>query len=156
MEINYGYKAEISPIIIFEKMKKCTYDFFNKNKILNINIITKNYLNKRASIINLIKRISDKLGFKSQTFFLSIYYLDIVKLESNEALLFNNYNSLALSCLVLASKYSENDPMIPQLPYFIRAYFSVIEKKNRNSIAISVEIRWIVCVSSTLQNVSQT
>ena len=137
MEIKYGYKSEIPPVIIFEKMKNCSYDFFNKNKKLNINIITKNYLKNRASIINLIKRISDKLGFKSQTFFLSIYYLDIVKLESNEALLFNNYNSLALSCLVIASKYSENDPMVPQLPYFIRAYNSVIEKKNRNSIAIS-------------------
>ena len=137
MEINNDCIAEIPPLLIFEKMKNCTYDFCKKNKKLNINIITKNYLNNRTSKINLIKRISDKLGFKSQTFFLAIYYFDIIKIESNETLTFNNYNSLALACLIIASKYCENDPMVPQLPYFIRAYNSVVEKKNRNSIAIS-------------------
>ena len=137
MEISHGYKAEIPPMIIFEKMKNYSYDFYQKNKALKKYLITKDYLNIRLSIINLIRRISDRLGFKSQTFFLSIHYFDIVKLESNEASLFNNFNSLALSCLVIASKFCENDPNVPQLPYFIRVYNSIVENKNRNSIAIS-------------------
>ena len=137
MEISHGYKAEIPPMIIFEKMKNYSYDFYQKNKALKKYLITKDYLNIRLSIINLIRRISDRLGFKSQTFFLSIHYFDIVKLESNEASIFNNFNSLALSCLVIASKFCENDPNVPQLPYFIRVYNSIVENKNRNSIAIS-------------------
>ena len=141
MKINHGYKAEIPPKTIFEQMKKYSYNFFQKNKKLNINIEIKGYFEIRNSIINLIKRVSDKLCFKSQTFFLSIYYLDIIKSECIENIennsLFNNIASLALSCLVIASKYCENDPNVPQLPYFIKIYNSIVDIRNKNIIAIS-------------------
>ena len=137
MEINHGYKTEIPQKLIFEQMKNCSYDFFQKTQNININLKLKGYFQQRNYIINLIKRISDQLGFKSQTFFLSIYYLDIIRLESTSNSLFNNFPSLALACLVIASKYCENDPNVPQLPYFIRVYNSIVDIRNRNTIAIS-------------------
>lgn len=150
MEINHGYKAEIPPQIIFEKMKNCSFDFFHKNKILNLNLITNDYLSTRKSIINLMKKISDRLGFKSQTFFLSIHYFDIIKSESNDPSLFNNYYSLALSCLVISSKYCENDPYVPQLTYFIRAYNNIVENKNKNTIGLSDLIYYEVKICKIL------
>ena len=135
MEIHRTYKSEIPPKIIFEEMKDCFYDFYKKNKKMNSNILIKDYLQIRNSLINMLKKISDKLGFKSQTYFLSIYYMDIIITENNEIIIFHNYTSLALACLVIASKYCENDPNVPELPYFIRIYNSIVE--NKHSIAIS-------------------
>ena len=141
MKINHGYKAEIPSKIIFEQMKKYSYNFFKKNKKININSKIKGYFQRRNSIIYLIKRISDKLCFKSQTFFLSLYYLDIIKLEcidkSENNSLFNNMASLALSCLVIAAKYCENDPNVPQLTFFIKVYNSVVDIRYQNTIALS-------------------
>jgi len=135
MEIHRTYKSEIPPKIIFEEMKNCFYDFFKKNRKMNSNILIKDYFQIRNSLINMLKKVSDKLGFKSQTYFLSIYYMDIIITENNEIIIFHNYTSLALACLVIASKYCENDPNVPELPFFIRIYNSIVE--NKHSIAIS-------------------
>ena len=130
MEVDNTYKSEIPAQIIFLQMKKCSYNFFQKNKFLNINIFAKDYFLIRSTLIDLIKKVSKALGFKSQTFFLSIYYLDIIIIETTEVLVFNNYTSLALACLVVASKYCENDPNVPQLPYFIRVYNHIVGNKD--------------------------
>ena len=135
MEIHRSYKSEIPPKIIFEEMKDCFYDFYKKNRKINSNILIKDYFQIRNSLINMLKKVSDKLGFKSQTYFLSIYYMDIIITENNEIIIFHNYTSLALACLVIASKYCENDPNVPELPYFIRIYNSIVE--NKHAIAIS-------------------
>jgi len=135
MEIHRTYKSEIPPKIIFEEMKDCFYDFFKKNRKMNSSILIKDYFQIRNSLINMLKKVSDRLGFKSQTYFLSIYYMDIIITENNEIIIFHNYTSLALACLVIASKYCENDPNVPELPYFIRIYNSIVE--NKHSIAIS-------------------
>ena len=133
--MNRIYQSEIPPKIIFNKMKENSYDFFLKNIKPNINIIIEDYFRVRNSLIELLKNISNKLNFKSQTFFLSIYYLDIIVLENNKTFIFKNYQSLALGCLVIASKYCENDQNVPQLPYFIRLYNTLVDNKSR--IAIS-------------------
>ena len=135
MEIDNTYKSEIQSKIIFMQMKNCYYNFFHKNKFLNINIIVKDYFHLRSSLIELLKKIAKLLGFKSQTFFLSVYYLDIIIIEASQILGINNYSSLALACLVVASKYCENDPNVPQLPYFIRVYNNIFGYKE--PIAIS-------------------
>ena len=137
MEISQGYKTEIPSQIIFEQMKYGSYDFFQKNKNIKINLILKDYFQQRNYIINLIRRISDELGFKSRTFFLSIHYLDILKLESPANSLFKNFPSLALACLVIASKYCENDPNVPQLPIFVRVYNSIANIRIKHTVSIS-------------------
>ena len=150
MEISHPYKNEIPTKKIFEQMKECSYDFYKKNKIANLNLIIKNYLQIRNTMIILLKKVSEKLCFKSQTFFLSIYYLDIIKLETTKSNLLNNYISLALACLVIAAKYCENDPNVPQIPYFIRVYNSLVDNKYKNTIAISDIIYNEVKICKTL------
>ena len=40
-----------------------------------------------------------------------------------------NYKILGLACLLLAAKYVENDPCVPNLPSFIRVYNNIIGYK---------------------------
>ena len=118
MEAIYSNILEINPQEIFFLMKKDIYKSYSKKKILNI---SKDYIKIRIEIINFIHKISKKMGFKSQTFFLSIYYLDIIILE-NKDININNFYLLGLSCFIVASKYCENDPMVPPLKNFLNIY----------------------------------
>ena len=74
-------------------------------------LISNDYLLSRSSLFTLIRKISNKMGFKSQTYFLSIYYLDI--LFSKNKKIDCNYKILGLACLLLSAKFTENDPTVP-------------------------------------------
>lgn len=129
MEENNIYETEISPKEIFELMKANIYDKYFGHLGSAIN---EDYLSSRSSLLNLIHKISNKLGFSSRTFFLGAYYLDIIftkkkKIECNS-------NTLAVACLALSAKYCENDPVVPQLQYFIRVYTNILGFKNNISI----------------------
>ena len=124
MEENHLYEAEVSPKEIIKKMKANIYDNYFKN---SYHFISSDYLLTRSSLFSLIRKISNKLGFKSQTYFLSIYYLDI--LFSKNKKIDCNYKILGLACLLLAAKYVENDPCVPNLPSFIRVYNNIIGYK---------------------------
>ena len=124
MEENHLYEAEVSPKEIIKKMKANIYDNYFKN---SYHFISSDYLLTRSSLFSLIRKISNKLGFKSQTYFLSIYYLDI--LFSKNKKIDCNYKILGLACLLLAAKYVENDPCVPNLPSFIRVYNNIIVYK---------------------------
>ena len=98
--------------------------------------INKEYLSQRKNIINILHKITTKMGFKSQIFFLSIKYLDIIfssKLYINNKL---NLHITALTCLILSAKFSEMDPYVPQLIYFIKIYYHIIGYKARNQITL--------------------
>ena len=73
------------------------------------------------------------MRFKSQTYFLSIYYLDILFTQNKKTDC--NYNVMGLACLLLASKYCENDPAVPELKYFIRIYNRIVGSKNSISVS---------------------
>ena len=68
MEVISLCEMEISPIPIFAKMKDNIYNHYEEKSVININ---KSYIIKRKSLISLIQKISNKMGFKSQTFFFS-------------------------------------------------------------------------------------
>ena len=108
---------EINPQEIFETMKSDFYKI-NTNEIPMIN---KEYIRKRRDLINFNHKITKKLGFKSQTFFLSIYYLDIIFIK-NQNLYIPNFFLLGLSCIIIAAKFCENDPNVPPLLNFINIY----------------------------------
>ena len=108
---------EINPQEIFETMKSDFYKI-NTNEIPMIN---KEYIRKRRDLINFNHKITKKLGFKSQTFFLSIYYLDIIFIK-NKNLYIPNFFLLGLSCIIIAAKFCENDPNVPPLLNFINIY----------------------------------
>ena len=109
MEEIYSNISEINPQEVFSNMIKDIYDNYPSTSELNID---EDYLKIRPNIINLLHKISKKMGFKSQTFFLSIYYLDIILLQ-NKTITTTNLYLLGLSCFIVASKYCENDPIVP-------------------------------------------
>jgi len=130
MELSCFYQTELSPKEIFNSMQKNTFDFSQ-------NIITKNhkYLNLRSKLLNLLRQISAKMFFKSQTYFLSIYYLDILFTNHKNKEIDLNYYKMALACLLLSAKYCENDPLVPALKYFIKIYNKIIGNKSAISVS---------------------
>ena len=124
MAENHFYETEISPKEILKIMKTNIYENNFKN---TINYISSDYLLNRTYLFSLIRKISNKMGFKSQTYFLSIYYLDILFLKNKK--IDCNYKTLGLACLLLSAKYIENDPRIPNLSAFIKAYNMVVGYK---------------------------
>ena len=120
-----SYEMEIPCEEIMETMKKCVYNNFHK---YSNSSISKDYINQRLSIINILQKISIKMGFKSQTFFLSVYYLDILFMKKKKINM--NLYKVGLAALCLSAKYCENDPIVPQLQYFVKIYNNVIGYKN--------------------------
>ena len=130
MKLNYLYDIEIAPKEIFRAMKKNICNNFSINSFYSIN---KEYLCIRKDLFSLIKKISNKMGFKSQTYFLSVYYIDILFCKNKK--IDCNYNILGLSCLLLSSKYCENDPAVPELKYFTSIYNKLVGSKNSISVS---------------------
>ena len=125
MDENSVQKTEIPPKEIFNLMKKNIFDNFTHFSLLSIN---KDYLNSRKALLSLLHKITIKMGFKSQTFFLCAHFLDIIFIKKKRIHL--NLNILGLSCLCLAAKYCENDPMVPHLQYFIKIFNNINGYKN--------------------------
>ena len=110
---------------IFEKMKLNSFSNFQNYSNLSIN---KDYLSQRDSILKTIHNITIQLGYKSQTFFLSSHFLDIISLTNIK--ISENIFKLGLACLCLASKFCENDPNVPHLKFFVRIYNNIVGFKN--------------------------
>ena len=121
MDENHLYEAEVFHKDILRIMKTNVYDNYFKN---NYHYISSEYLMTRSSLFSLIRKISNQMGFKSQTFFLSIYYLDI--LFSKNKKIECNYKILGLACLLLSAKYIENDPCVPNLANFIKVCIDIV------------------------------
>ena len=118
---------------IFKTMQKNVYHNFKS--YLNIN---QNYLLIRTSLFSLIKQISNKMKFSSKTYFLCLYYLDLIFLKNKVPSYYNNnYQLLGLTCLVIAAKYLENDPAIPKLQCFIKTCDWVLEQGEYNKDILS-------------------
>ena len=141
----YTYNAHLSPKEIFSRMILVNEPLINgidltseKNKI---------YFSRRKQIKNLMKQINSYIDFNSQTYFLMLYYMDLIFTHKDLEKIFyshfslwyqypiyndlqmSNYILLSLACLVIASKFNENDPYVPSMSSYIRLlyYFS---KKN--------------------------
>ena len=119
--MNKNYNTELLPEDIIKTMKSNTYHNYLYFK--SYSDINQEYLSIRNSLFSLIHKIANKMNFKSNTYFLSIYYLDLIFLKSKIPSKYNNnFELLGLTCLVLASKHLENDPSVPHLQYFVSAY----------------------------------
>ena len=121
MDENAIYDSEVSPKEIIKQMKINIYNNFTSFYNTSINL---DYLLYRPSIFSLIHKISNKIGFKSQTFFLSAYYLDILHLKYKKIDL--DLKVISLACLLLAAKYAENDQDVPNLPIFVAIFNSMV------------------------------
>ena len=97
------------------------------------------YFENRKKIKNLIKNINTRLDNNSSTFFLSLFYMDLIfenysleeilkenlnifDMSIDHNYMLNNYVLLSLACLVIASKFNEKDPHVPDLNSFLRLY----------------------------------
>ena len=97
------------------------------------------YFKNRKDIKSLIKNMNACLDNNSSTFFLTLFYMDLIFenysieqiMEENMNIFdisldninsLNNYVLLSLACLVIASKFNEKDPHVPDLNSFIRVY----------------------------------
>jgi len=123
-------EAGVSPKQIFETMKINIFDNFYTYSYSSIN---KEYLCSRKTIFNILHKITKKLGFKSQTFFLCTLYLDMIFCIKNKINI--NLNSLGIGALCLAAKYVENDPIVPHLQYFLKVYNYILGYKSIISIS---------------------
>ena len=129
--MNKNYNVELLPEDIIKTMKKNIY--YNYLHFTSYSDINKNYLSIRSSLFSLIHKISNKMNFKSNTYFLGIYYLDLILLKNKIPSLYkNNFELLGLTCLVLAAKHLENDPTVPQLQYFVNTYHYIIKQYMHN------------------------
>ena len=141
----YMYNAHIPPKTIFIKMS-LTNDVLT-NPIDLTTEKNKRYFSRRKQIKYLMKQINSYIDFNSQTYFLMLYYMDIIfthpdlekvfyshftlwyQFPIHEDLQMSNYVLLSLACLVIASKFNENDPMIPSMSSYIRLLYEFSKKK---------------------------
>ena len=140
MKENRLNDTEIPIQVILEKMRKNTYYNFHNYSYSSLN---KEYLNIRESLFNILQKITMKMGFKSQTYFLSIYYLDIIFMKKKK---FNfNLYKISLGCLCISAKFCENDPNVPRLQDFIRVYNNTMNYKNIISMSDLMYAEVLIC-----------
>ena len=125
------HNLELIPADSIKGMQKNIYNtYLSFSSYSNIN---QRYISIRPILIALLRKISSKFNFRSNTYFLGIYYLDIIFLKNKIPKKFqNNYELLALTCLVLSAKNIENDPSVPSLRMFINVYNLIVKKSRPN------------------------
>lgn len=115
----------------------------NNQKYEKNNSINNLYIEQRKAIIQLIKNVNKALNNSSQTFYLALYYMDLIIInnnfksilkfyyENNEndlkiVLNKNNLVMISLCCLIIATKFNENDPNVPNIISFVNlcSYYS--------------------------------
>ena len=119
MSSKININQELPSSQIFELMVSNTYKNFYLYSHCSI---CREYIYHRKNIFNILHKIMLKFGFKSQVFFLSANYLDIIfsakKINKSK---FNIY-TIALAALSISAKFCEIDPIVPELEYFIKMY----------------------------------
>ena len=126
----YTYNSEIPPKTILSKMLTANIDENIKNQDNKIDLnIEKNrrYFNRRKELKYLMKSVNSHIDNNSQTLFLTLYYMDLIFTHEELEKIFNshfytwnsysslndfpmsNYVLLSLACLIVASKFNENE-----------------------------------------------
>ena len=127
--INFQNFDEISPKDIFTSMKNNTYNFYTQN--LTTIAASQNYFSMKLKMIPLLHKFIDRMKLKPQTFYLGLYYLDIIYSNNNQIQnLANKYIVISITCLILSAKMCENDPKVPSLKTFANTYNKLVEYKK--------------------------
>ena len=140
MDENTISESEVAPKEIINQMK---VNIFPNYSLYNNSLINIDYLLYRPSIFSLIHKISNRIGFKSQTYFLSIYYLDILHIKHQKINL--DLKLLSLACLTLSAKYAENDKNVPNLSFFVAIFNSFVEYSDIISIQELIFAEVLAC-----------
>ena len=130
------------------------YYFPNKYNISSVR--EKIYFSRRKYLKTLIKTIHSKISNNSQSFFLSLFLMDIIFLNKNLEKQFfahfpkkaslsskdidlNNYILLSLDCLILSYKFGGNKTLIYPIVNLMKIIHYVTEEKfgfNQNDLII--------------------
>ena len=139
--MNKNYNIELFPDEIIQTMRKSIY--YNYLYFKSYSDINRDYLSMRNALFSLMHKVSNKMNFKSNTYFLCAYFLDLIFLKNKIPYIYNNnFELLGLSCLVLAAKHLENDPTVPHLQYFVSAYnYTVKQIKNASEMPIVYDFK---------------
>lgn len=129
----YNYKPEISPKSFFEKMIKSNKEF---DSLTNSNSFQNDFYSSiRSEITGLVKKINSTIENNSSTYYLSLLYIDKIFRTKDFYEYLKEYNKykyqinsenkkiyiiLSISCLIIASKFNENDPHYPGLDSFLK------------------------------------
>lgn len=107
----YNYLREICPIAILDNMIK-------ESSEINFSEIRKkvDYLLLRENIIKFINYLVHKLKYRSQTFYLACYIMDLIMMIEKQDL---NKELVALTSLILTVKFDEIDSVVPDLSSFL-------------------------------------
>lgn len=106
----------------------------NRIPLTSMKNINQKYLSKRKEIIKIIRATSAKLNFNSQTFFYSIYYLDIIFSKENTIQKLSDFVLISLNCLVIAAKFNENEPTVPETKKFVSVLSNLTRFRYRYSL----------------------
>ena len=143
--IKYNYPCELSPLKLCQEMISSNssmplYNSYNSN---SKNVKCKIYFENRREIKNLLKNMNTCLDNNSSTYFLALLYSDLIfhnyslKEIFNDNQIISRYSSssasrevfpikqcllISVCCLIVASKFNEKDPHVPDLNSFIRIY----------------------------------
>jgi hypothetical protein len=89
-----------------------------KDKILNEGQENSEYLNRRVKVVEYLRRLSSSYGFSEKTFNMAMTYTDLI-LANNTAGSKFKFDLTAIGCLLLAVKFVENDPCVPNYEDFM-------------------------------------
>ena len=141
MEVISLYRNEVSQLDILSLMKNNVYNFYKEKNSKNIDREYREYTLQRKFLIALINKISRQMNFKTQTIFLAVNYLDII--FSKNSVIPYNYRLLALGCLIIASKFCENEFTRPIFKYFLNLYNKEVKDNVTKKKLFEYEI--IIC-----------
>ena len=142
----YTYNSEIPPKTILSKMLKTNIDdnYLDNSEPNKIDLnIERNriYFSRRKELKSLMKSVNSHIDNNSQSLFLTLYYMDIIfthkdlekvfyshfyiynSYESPNNIQMNDYALLSLACLIIASKFNENDHHVTKISSYIRLLF---------------------------------
>ncbi len=151
-----NYKVEFDPLLIFTKIKSTlNSNFYNHNRQRALSLQPSQFSQSKSQIhpysyytqslntntplhtqtqrndfISFLKKLIIKFRFSDKTFYLSVFFIDTITSMEEYKEYRNNLdlNLIAISCLLLAYKFCENDPPVPNVkefyPYLREQIFS--------------------------------
>lgn len=101
----------------------------NREKNYNNNNIK--YLQQRKQLVKIIKALNSQLYFNSNTFFTALYYMDFIFLNNTKIERFSDFLLIGVSCLLVSSKFSENDSNFPEIKIFLSKLANITQFRYR-------------------------
>jgi hypothetical protein len=131
----YNCTCEFDTSPFFQKIKSCLDE-----KIIAPPSVNSEYLNRRAKVVDYLRRLSKSFILSEKTFNMALHYLDVI-LVNNISGRKLKFDITAIGCLLLAVKFVENDPSIPNYADFMnpkKEYYTKEEISNSEKLCLKI------------------